>query len=50
MSLPSLGLEEGLVYATEELYTERGVSHTLPGWGPTPCQSIDSTRCCRFSH
>lgn len=40
MSLPCLGLEGGLLYATEELCTERGVSHTLPRWGPAPCQSI----------
>lgn len=38
MSLPCLGLEEGLVDATEELCTERGVSHTLSGWGPAPWQ------------
>lgn len=30
----------GLVYATEELCTERGVSHTLPGSAPALCQPI----------
>lgn len=42
MSLPCLGLEGGLVYATEELCTETGVSHTLPRWGPAPCQSTQT--------
>lgn len=42
MSLPCLGLEGSLVYAIEELCTERGVSHTLSHWGPAPCQSIQT--------
>lgn len=42
MSLPCLGLEVGLVYGTEELCTERGVSDTLPCWGPAPCQSTQT--------
>lgn len=42
MSLSCLGLEGGLVCATEELCTERGVTHTLPRWDPAPCQSIQT--------
>lgn len=36
MPLSCLGLEGGLVCATEELCTERGVTHTLPRWDPVP--------------